>query len=129
MAERFGSARDRMAMRIALTAFVCWLVAFACITWGQVRVLRAQRYSQNAGLQYTSTLVRAKTAELRRLNRELDFHTQVLRSSYPRVFKTSQAKQPFNVPSHRRHGPEIAEIALHSPQAAQPAASLSPPTP
>jgi hypothetical protein len=106
-----------MAIRIALTAFVCWLVAFACMTWGQVRVLRAQRYAESAAVKYASTLLRAKIAELTRLNHELDFHMKALRSSYPRLLKTGKAKQPSKGSSPpRHHAPQVAQVALQSPQ-------------
>ena len=106
-----------MAIRLALTAFVCWLVAFACITWGQVRVLRAQRYAESAAGKYASTLLRAKIAELTRLNHELDFHMRALRSSYPRLLKTNKAKRPSEGSSpHRDHTPEVAQVTLRSPQ-------------
>jgi len=130
MAERFGSTRNRMAIRIASTALLCWLCAFVWMTWGQIRVLHAQRDAESAAVKYASAVVHERIAEMRRLNRELDFHIQVLRNSYPRILKADQASQPSNSSfSRRQHAAEKAETALHSAQTLQPVADLSQPTP
>jgi hypothetical protein len=120
-----------MAIRIALIALLCWLFAFGCMTWGQVRALHAQRDAESAALKYASAVVRARIAEMRRLDRELDFHIQVLRSSYPRLLKTDKGNQPLKgSSSRRRHAPEAAQVALHSAQnPPSPVANLLRPTP
>lgn len=79
-----------MAIRVALITFLCWLVAFAALTWGQVRVLRAQRDADVATLKYAEALLRKRAQEAEELNRALDLHIQVLESSYPRILHTSQ---------------------------------------
>jgi hypothetical protein len=120
-----------MAIRLALTALLCWLFAFAWMTWGQIRVLRARRESDSAALKYTSALVRERIAELTQLNHELDFHMAVLRSSYPRILKASEVNQASNgSSSHRHHAPEVAQVRLQSSQSPpKPVADLLRPTP
>lgn len=79
-----------MAIRVALITFLCWLVGFTAMTWGEVRVLRAQRDADMAALKYTEALVHKRTVEAEELNRALDLHIEILQSSYPRILQTSQ---------------------------------------
>jgi hypothetical protein len=120
-----------MAIRLALTALLGWMVALVCMTWAQMRVLRAQRDSECAALEYTRALVRERISELTRLNHELDFHMEVLRSSYPSVFKTDKTNQPANSSSPRQHHtPQVAQAGLQSlPNPPNAVADLMRPTP
>lgn len=78
-----------MAIRVALITCFCWLVAFAALTWGEVRVMRAQQAADMATLKYTEALIHKRTVEAEELNRALDKHIQVLESSYPRILQAS----------------------------------------
>lgn len=78
-----------MAIRVALITCLCWLVAFAALTWGEVRVLRAQRDADMATLKYAEAVMRQRRLEAEALNRALDKHIRILESSYPRILHTS----------------------------------------
>ena len=60
------------------------------MTWGEVRVARAERDAGIAELKYAEALVRKRIAEVEEFNRALDLHIANLQSSYPHVFKTRQ---------------------------------------
>jgi len=80
---------DAMAIRFAVVTLLGGMFALATMTWGEMRVLRAERDAEIAELNYVEALVRKRIVELEEFNRGLDLHIQTLQSSYPRVRKTS----------------------------------------